>query len=47
MQLPEEFRQEGLQVLVKYRSRGDVGSVCQLRDVIEIEEIETADVSAN
>ena len=47
MQLPEEFRQEGLQVLVRYRSRGDVGSVCQLRDVIEIEEIQTAEVTAN
>lgn len=42
MQLAEEFRQEGMQVLVKYRSRGDVGSVCMLRDVIEIEEIEAA-----
>lgn len=42
MQLPEEFRQEGLQVLVKYRARGDVGSVCMLRDVIEIEAIEVA-----
>ena len=42
MQLAEEFRQEGLQVLVKYRSRGDVGSVCMLQDVIEIEEIEVA-----
>ena len=45
MQLPEEFRQEGLQVLVKYRSRADVGSVCQLRDVIEIVEIESANAS--
>lgn len=40
MQLAEEFRQEGLQVMVKYRSRGDVGSVCMLQDVIEILEIE-------
>jgi len=45
MQLPEEFRQEGMQVLVKYRSRGDVGSVCQLRDVIEIVEIESTTTS--
>ena len=43
MQLAEEFRQEGLQVKVKYRSRGDVGSVCMLQDVIEIQEIEIAD----
>ena len=46
MQLPEEYRQEGLQVLVTYRSRADVGSVCQLRDVIEIQEIEAADITA-
>ena len=42
MQLAEEFRQEGLQVLVRFRSRADVGSVCMLRDVIEIEEIEVS-----
>jgi len=42
MQLAEEFRQEGLQVLVKFRSRADVGSVCMLRDVIEIDEIEVS-----
>ena len=42
MQLPEEFRQEGMQVLVRFRSRADVGSVCLLRDVIEIEGIESA-----
>ena len=40
MQLAQEFRQEGLQVRVKFRYRGDVGSVCMLRDVIEIQEIE-------
>ena len=43
MQLAEEFRQEGLKVRVTYRSRGDVGSVCMLQDVIEIEEIVVVD----
>jgi hypothetical protein len=42
MQLAEEFRQEGLQVLVTFRARADLGSVCMLRDVIEIEEIEVS-----
>jgi hypothetical protein len=42
MQLADEFKTEGLNVLVRFRSRADVGSVCQLRDVIEIEEIEVA-----
>jgi hypothetical protein len=45
MQLAEEFRQEGLQVKVTYRSRGDVGSVCMLQDVIEILEIEAVESS--
>ena len=40
MQLAEEFRREGLEVLVRFRHRGDVGSVCMLRDIIEILDIE-------
>lgn len=40
MQLADEFRYEGLKVLVKFRQRADLGSVCMLRDVIEIQEIE-------
>jgi len=42
MQLAREFRQEGLQVVVTFRSRADLGSRCMLRDVIEIDEIELA-----
>lgn len=42
MQLSEEFRQEGLQVLVTFRARSDLGSLCMLRDVIEIRDIEVS-----
>ena len=39
MHLADEFRHEGLQVLVKFRTRPEIGSICATRDVIEIEEI--------
>ena len=42
LQLADEFRHEGMEVLVKFRPRPEIGSVCATRDVIEIEEIERA-----
>ena len=37
--LPEEFRQDGLPVFVRFEVRPDMGSTCAVGDVVEIEQI--------
>lgn len=43
LELAEPFRQHGLEVVVRIRRRGDIGTVCQVGQVVEILSIEAID----
>lgn len=44
LELAEPFREHGLRVVATVRRRADIGTVCQIGDIVEILSIEAVDL---